>query len=170
MKYTMKAALLYGEGETVPLMKIQGSISGSGKTVTTVDGRLLYKARIENDADTDVRFHSYVLSDGEGREVCVGRPEYAKGEEAPENLWSINHTPSVDHATLNFRGESSVLFMLNSQNYVLRQDGKTILSIIHNGIYGGWTIETGADFKAEDICGIFIFCRYIERENEFLNA
>ena len=39
---------------------------------------------------------------------------------------------------------------------------------MHRGIAGGWTLEDNCGFSPEMLCGIFIFCRYIEQENEFM--
>ena len=69
--------------------------------------------------------------------------------------------PRVDHANIVVNGEEYLLTMHNSQNYsLLNTCNSEVLRIMHKGIAGGWIVE--------DICGIFIFCRYIEQENEFL--
>ncbi|MBQ4552448.1 MAG: hypothetical protein IJA59_05820 [Clostridia bacterium] len=66
-------------------------------------------------------------------------------------------------------GEEYLLTMHNSQNYSLTNNGNSeVLCIKHKGIAGGWTVEDICGFAPEIICGIFIFCRYIEQENEFL--
>ena len=43
-----------------------------------------------------------------------------------------------------------------------------LLTDNEKGIAGGWIVEDICGFVPEIICGIFIFCRYIEQENEFL--
>lgn len=59
--------------------------------------------------------------------------------------------------------------MHNSQNYSLINNANSeVLRIMHKGISGGWIVEDTCGFLPEIICGIFIFCRYIEQENEFL--
>ena len=59
--------------------------------------------------------------------------------------------------------------MHNSQNYsLINAHNSEVLRIMHKGIAGGWAVEDICGFVPEIICGIFIFCRYIEQENEFL--
>ncbi|MCR5089383.1 MAG: hypothetical protein K6C08_07735 [Oscillospiraceae bacterium] len=61
--------------------------------------------------------------------------------------------------------------MYTGRRYDLQdRDGNSILRIVHRGISGGWNLETQYIFPAEIICGIFVFCRYIEYENEFLTV
>ncbi|MCI6377313.1 MAG: chromate transporter [Clostridiales bacterium] len=60
------------------------------------------------------------------------------------------------------------LVMQSIQNYVLTaQSGRAVVQILHKGLAGGWSIEADDKFPPEIICGIFLFCRYIEQENEF---
>lgn len=60
------------------------------------------------------------------------------------------------------------LNMWNSQNYCLgKSAGEEAVRIFHRGLAGGWDIEAADEICPEIICGIFIFCRYIEQENEF---
>ncbi|MDE6995216.1 MAG: hypothetical protein K2P41_12460 [Lachnospiraceae bacterium] len=66
-------------------------------------------------------------------------------------------------------GKTFLLTMHNSQNYSLKdQNGKTVLQILHRGLIGGWLLETDFPFQAQILSGLFIFCRFIEQENEFL--
>ena len=66
-------------------------------------------------------------------------------------------------------GGEYTLCMENEQNYIVLDDSNTeVIRIVHKGITGGWKIENGRDFSPEVLCGVFIFCRYIEQENEFL--
>ena len=66
-------------------------------------------------------------------------------------------------------GEEYLLTMHNSQNYsLINAHNSEVLRIMHKGIAGGWAVEDICGFVPEIICGIFIFCRYIEQENEFL--
>lgn len=67
----------------------------------------------------------------------------------------------MQNANIVVNGEEYLLTMHNSQNYsLINAHNSEVLRIMHKGIAGGWAVE--------DICGIFIFCRYIEQENEFL--
>ncbi|NBH82291.1 hypothetical protein D7X88_04200 [bacterium C-53] len=77
--------------------------------------------------------------------------------------------PRVDHAKVVFNKNEYLLTMQNNQNYILSDKfDKAVIQIFHRGLVGGWNIEVMSDFLPELICGIFVFCRYIEQENEFL--
>lgn len=61
------------------------------------------------------------------------------------------------------------LNMYNSQYYVLRNtNGDDVLSILHKGTTGGWFFDDKQGFAPEILCAIFVFCRYMEQENELL--
>ena len=75
----------------------------------------------------------------------------------------------MQNANIVVNGEEYLLTMHNSQNYSLINNANSeVLRIMHNGISKGWIVEDTCGFLPEIICGIFIFCRYIEQENEFL--
>ena len=44
------------------------------------------------------------------------------------------------------------------------------MHILRRGIMGGWTIEDETGLSPEDLRGLFVFCRCLERENEFLTV
>ena len=61
------------------------------------------------------------------------------------------------------------LRMHNSQNYTMKDiHDADVLRIMHRGLIGGWLLEDRCGFAPETLCGLFIFCRYIELENEFI--
>lgn len=47
------------------------------------------------------------------------------------------------------------------------ESGKAVMEITHRGLVGGWDIAGPEDFGCEGVCGIFLFGRFMERENEF---
>ncbi|MDE6589165.1 MAG: hypothetical protein K2K53_02205 [Oscillospiraceae bacterium] len=66
-------------------------------------------------------------------------------------------------------GREYLLVMRNSQNYILSApNGQAAVQIVHRGLMGGWDIEAGGDLRPEELCGIFVLCRYIEQENELV--
>ena len=76
---------------------------------------------------------------------------------------------NLQNANIVVNGEEYLLTMHNSQNYsLINAHNSEVLRIMHKGIAGGWAVEDICGFVPEIICGIFIFCRYIEQENEFL--
>ena len=101
--------------------------------------------------------------------ACDARPGYAEGDDPGVVGWPICRMPRVDHANIVVNGEEYLLTMHNSQNYsLLNTRNSEVLRIMHKGIAGGWIVEDICGLVPEIICGIFIFCRYIEQENEFL--
>ena len=86
---------------------------------------------------------------------------------APESATVSGNIGQITRFTMN--GEEYLLTMHNSQNYsLINAHNSEVLRIMHKGIAGGWAVEDHSGFTPEIICGIFIFCRYIEQENEFL--
>ena len=76
--------------------------------------------------------------------------------------------PRVDHATVTVQGSAYRLVMHNSQNYsLLAPDGAVAVQVLHRGVTGGWDIQDQCQHTPCFLCGLFAFCRYMERENEF---
>ena len=109
------------------------------------------------------------MLDTEGNVIVSGRPDYAKGENPDEAGWPAVRVPRVDHADIYMKEKKYSLELHNCQNYSLKDcRGEIMLQVIHRGICGGWNLVTNYDFTPEVICGLFLFCRYIEQENELL--
>lgn len=172
MEYTMRAGVLY-LGETAAA-RIKGTLTGSQREIRAADGSLLLRAEVRvlpaDGGDLgDVRLRRYILTDGRGEELALARPDYARGEEPELAGWPICRVPRVDRAQVCIREKEYRLRMENSQNYVLEDGtGGDAARIVHRGLTGGWRIRTEEDFSPGLVCGIFVFCRYIEQENEFL--
>lgn len=172
MKYTMKSDRLY-TGEQVAA-RIEGTFIDPEKRVLSPEGRLLLRVDIRSleaprGRQGDVRFREYVMTDGENIPFAVAKPDYAEGDDPMVTGWPCCRMPRVDHAQVEIENVGYCLAMVNSENYLMKkQGGEKVLEISHRGLVGGWDIEAADELCAELICGIFIFCRYIERENEFL--
>lgn len=172
MKYTMKAGTLYVQGQIAA--KIKSALTGPEKYIFSPEGRLLLRVDIRSlDAPQgrrgDVRFRQYVMT-GEGDTSCaMAKPDYAEGDDPVVIGWPCCRVPRVDHAQVQIGDSAYYLVMINSQNYLMSElPGKKVVEIFHRGLAGGWDIEAADELRPELICGIFVFCRYIERENEFL--
>lgn len=174
MNYTMKLGMLYKENCTKDLAKIKSAIIGAEKNIYVNENESIAKTNIRNLAKSnenrgDVRFREYVLLNREGQVIVSGRPDYAKGENPDEAGWPAVRVPRVDHADVYIKEKKYILEMHNCQNYSLKNcRGEVILQVMHRGICGGWNLITNYDFVPEVICGLFLFCRYIEQENELL--
>lgn len=170
--YTLRAGALYREDGDIPLARLKNVFPGNGKQIVSADGRLLLKAEIRGLAaggrqTGDVRCHAYVLLDPEGREEAEARPDYVP-EQAPEREgWSPCHLPQVDRAQCQIHGRCYLLQIRDGRDYRLSDcRGQTAVQITHRGLAGGWDLKAEAVFSPALLCGMFAFCRYIERENE----
>lgn len=174
MNYIMKLGMLYEENSTKNLAKIKSAIIGAEKKIYIHENELIAKTDIRNleqnnENSGDVRFREYVMLDREGNVIVSGHPDYAKGENPDEVGWPAVRVPKVDHAKICIGEKEYILRMYNSQNYSLKNSkGDVVLQVIHKGICGGWNLVTDYNFVPEIICGLFLFCRYIEQENELL--
>ena len=174
MQYTIKAGVLYKYESQCALARIKSALIGPQRKIFSIAGELLSTADVryldESKASSgDVRNREYILTDNGNQLICSARPGYADDDDPNVVGWPICRMPRVDHANIVVNGEEYLLTMHNSQNYSLTNNGNSeVLRIMHKGIAGGWTVEDICGFAPEIICGIFIFCRYIEQENEFL--
>jgi len=172
MKYLMRSGALYLND--VLSACIKGAIVGPEKKIFSADGTLALCTGIRNleapvEKMGDVRYRKYVMLDKSGKECVIAKPEYAKGDDPSVAGWPICRMPRVDHAQVLFGEEEHILVMRNDQNYILAEkSGKTTAQIYHRGLIGGWNIEAADNLAPEMICGIFVFCKYMEQENEFL--
>ncbi len=154
-------------------VRIKSTFVGSEKKIFAANGELLIRTGIyhleapPNEKD-NVRYRQYVMLDGIGKECAIAKPDYAEGDDPAVVGWPICRMPRVDHAQLFIGRKEYLLTMKNSQTYFLSEkNGKVVVQILHRGLCGGWDIDAADDFVPEIICGIFVFCRYIEQENEF---
>lgn len=173
MRYVMRSGVLYRE-PNCPLARLKGGFVGTEKQVYRNDGSLALKTfirRIEvpNAKQADVRSRAYVMLDAQDREIAVARPDYAEGDDPAVAGWPICRMPRADHAALELHGRKYTLVMHNCQNYILRDTtGTIVVQIMHRGLTGGWNVEADDSLAPEILCGLFVFCRYLEQENELL--
>lgn len=172
MRYIIKSGILF-ENEK-KLAQIKSTFLGSKKTISLSDDSILYETDIdmldipaENNGKIFGRI--YTLKTGNGKLLMEAYPDYAEGYDPSIVGWPICRVPKIDHAGVLIEGISYLLVMYNSQNYSLQnKKGKSVLKIMHNGISGGWIVETDERFTIQILCALFVFCRYVEQENEFI--
>ncbi len=168
MKYILKSSVLYRED--TPVARIGRKFSTAERDICSPDGTQMMRTRIVDSAENtgDVRSRRYILEDLRDHMVIEAVPGYAEDEDPKVYGWPLSHMPRTDHTDLKIKDQPYRLVMLNSQNYVLYgDDGKAAVQIVHRGISGGWNIEADRLFSPALLCGLFVFCRYIESENEF---
>ena len=174
MRYTIKSGMLFSEENHVELAKIKSTLGSSEKAIYAPDGRRLLTADARSSytgkkTSGDVRMKEYMLKNQEGEAIATGRPGYAEGDDPAVVGWPIHRLPRTDHAEILWRGRQWLLIMRSSRYYALSDDeNREVLSIRHRGGLGGWTLEDHYGFDCGMLCGLFVFCRYIEQENELL--
>lgn len=173
MRYVMRDRVLSFEGGK-SLLKIKSLFSTSEKRILLMNDVLAAKTIIrskecETENSSDVRTHAYVMLDALGKEMAVASPDYAEGEDPVVAGWPICRMPRVDHALVDLGETVYLLKMLNGRNYQLVDEkGQIAVQIVHRGLTGGWNIEASDCLAPAFLCGLFAFCRYIEKENELL--
>lgn len=175
MNYRLLSGVLYGGKDGVPLAKIHGSVCGPEKEITAADGKRLYTSEIRLlDAPAgrtgEVSYHKYALTAADGS--CIeASPAYNPDFDAAADGWPLCRLPRTDRAMLALGTALYTLVMQNTQNYILQNAaGAVVASIVHRGVTGGWDINAPASMSAGLVCGLYVFSRYLERENEFLTV
>lgn len=174
MTYLMKAGTLFEKETLRAQARVKASWSGPEKKITDCSGSTLLEAGFlfpdgRYLRSGDVRDKEYVLTDPLGGTVASARPMYAEGSLPEEGGWPLGHVPAVDHAALRLDGAEYALRMEDGGHYAMYDEkGRQILEMTHKGLSSGWRIETGEKYPPEILCGIFVFFRYIEKENEIM--
>lgn len=174
IRYRLKAGVLYGKTNEEVLARITRPFIDKRKRIWIGKEEESWYTDVQAIADAsksagDVRNKKYVLCDHMGQERMVGTPNYAKGEDPVEAGWPLCRMPRVDHVKIWIDAEEYCLQMQEGYTYVLRDEvRREILWISHRGIQGGWSVESEWELPPHLICGLFLFCKYMEQENEFV--
>lgn len=170
MNYYIHFGKLYAVDHAQPgpcLCHLKAPFYSLTKEIVSPDGKPILKSEIvqENKSGkTDSR--RYLLKDDRDEIIAKGSLQFADLADP----WPISHAPRIDRVSISLLGQNYLLKMLNSQNFILsdqKSDNKK-MEIIHDGINGGWNISAASDFAAYIVMGIFLFCRYLDKENEFV--
>lgn len=175
MKYFLKSGILYKreqENLSPALANIKNRLCGSEKQIYVGEKQFLTAIQTELKPGEHIRGgcpKKYILKNLNEEILMSGFPKYAEGEDPSVAGWPIYRMPRVDSADLLLQSHSGSLQMINSQNYRLMDNtGQSVLNVLHRGVMGGWDMEAPEEFSPEILCGIFVFCRYMEQENELM--
>lgn len=175
MNYRLLSGVLYGGKDGAPLAKIHGSVCGPEKEITAADGKRLYTSEIRHleapaGRSGEVNYHKYALTAADGS--CIeASPAYNPDFDAAADGWPLCRLPRTDRAMLALGSALYTLIMQNTQNYIQQNAaGAVVARIVHRGVTGGWDIDAPAAMSAGLVCGLYVFSRYLERENEFLTV
>lgn len=144
------------------------------KVIAAYEGTDEFSVEIEEaEAETPSQMHRYLLKDKKGNLLMEGCPGFGYGGVPAPQTFSRTFPPHsrADHVTVTSpSGISGILQMLNSQNFILTaQDGHKAAELIHNGAGGGWNVCADDTIAPVLIMGIFLFSRYLDKENEFVS-
>ena len=143
--------LFQEQGETLSekLVWIKSPSFKMQKTILNADGNPILLSNVVLDESKN---KVYVLTDMQQRPIIRGTPQYAHNS---------------DHVCFEYQKSKYQLQMRNAQNFIVKDgDGNTVMEIIHNGYAGGWSVDSNEKFSPAIILGIFIFTRYLDKENE----
>ncbi len=174
MKYILKCGALYDPQSQQALAKIKCSLPGPVKKIFRGGDEPALRTDIRYSGDPnrqggDVRNKEYTITDPENQIVAAAHPDYAEGEDPSANGWPVCRLPRVDHARLTIKGAGYFLRMYGSGNYIIREvNSQKAVRIVHRGTGGGWSVEDSVGLTPEMLCGLFVFCRYLEQENELV--
>lgn len=169
MKYTIRAGRLYsGDGDEI-LCRIKGIISEE-KRVEDAAGWLCLSLRVlrnKEDKSGDIRFYRYVMLDPQGAEISSASPDYAHEEDPRKVGWPFGRLPRADRAIVRWKEQQYHLRMRDTCTYVMTDCfDQEAACLVHRGIKGGWNVTAREVFSPAMVCGLFVFCRYLEREND----
>lgn len=173
MTYQIHSGILYENCEnsvTRKLAYIKYPFSFTKKQILSPNNELLLIADIELiDSGKNDNARNYILSTPNNQRIIVGAPGYAKNSDPEIFGWPLSHAPRCDHVSFRYLNQVFQLQMLNTQYYMITDvQGQRIMDFIHNGFIGGWTVHTYMNFEPSIILGLFIFSKYLDKENEFL--
>lgn len=178
MQYVIKSGMLYDRDQKKTLARVKREFTGSERKILSADGAPVLRTEIRRpdraadpslNAMDSIRSVEYILEDMDGCVCASAQPDYAEGEAPEKTGWPPYRMPKVDHAHLRMDGREFKLVMRGGAGYTLSElSGREVLRILHRGITGGWDIDAADRLRPETICGLFVFCRYMERENEIV--
>lgn len=174
MRYVVRANALYAVHTEQLLAKARRAFLGSENVITLPDDTpalttSILSADMPGVQRGDVRFHRYVMLDGQQAAVAEGFPNYAQEDDPDVNGWPLCRLPRANHVRIRMEGTEYLLIMHDGRHYTLKNlEGDTVMDITHRGLCGGWNLETKKEFAHPVVCGLYLFCRYLEKENEWM--
>lgn len=171
MKYLMKSGVLYNDESGSPLLIIKGDMLGPNKKIYLNNGKLVLISNIRiadpfGASNGEYANVEYRLTTDNGTVIAKGFPKYA---DEMTISWPFHRISRINRVKIVMNQCEYDLYMHNNQSYsLLSISNQELVKIMHNGIEGGWRIHDTKGFPSEIIVGLYIFCRYIERENEFI--
>jgi hypothetical protein len=171
MQYILRGGTLYEQGKKLACLRY--ALCSTEKRIFLADGTLalradIHRCRVPHPGDRDLYFKRYVIADAAGTECAVCKPRYAP-ELTGRRLAPMSQMTAVDHAEVLLLQQKYSLLRRSATQYTLLDLAEEVaVELRRKGVQGGWSIETAQPFAPELLCGLFAFCRYLERENELV--
>lgn len=184
MRYHIHFGSLYAHSdgqEESCLYYIKPPVYSQNKLISAYDGTDEFSVEMdENAPGVQTLVHRYLLKNRNGEVLLEGQPgcgfdSRISLQTAPQAFSQTFPRPSrADHVRISSPSSqteiSGILLMQNSQNFILTApDGHKTMELIHNGASGGWNICADDTLSAVLVMGVFLFSRYLDKENEFVN-
>ncbi|MGC6175403.1 hypothetical protein [Lacrimispora sp. 38-1] len=166
MKYLIKAGKLYQIDNGRPGVKLaclKTPYYPIKKAILSPDGRIKLYADIKSCQGGEMSGDRiYVLSDPLNQTILSGIPIYC------DNL-SLLSGMSVNQIRLTMEHRLYDLFMRSTREYCIMDENSWVaVRLEHCFEGGGWSVEADPVFSPFILMGFFIFCRYLDKENEFI--
>lgn len=167
MKYSLISGALYTDDGKAKLAYMKNVFASSEKQVISHDGKEHLSVSIVTGSSCDGVLHEYVIQDMNMNPLAVARPEYSEKEHPDVCKGPINRASLVDHAKLLIKNKEYDLVRKCFQNYeVYEKSGRIAVHISRRGMIGKWTVDADESIEPTLLCGLFVFCKYLEKENE----
>ncbi len=175
MKYLIKSSALFTYEDNKMIARIRGHLFSDKENVSMQDNDRHYIANItmadlSPDSICDVHNREYTLKCGD-ETLMSAHPGYADDGHPDPDCWHAYGAQKVDHANVTVCSSDYVLLRQSSKKFALQTDGgETVLHIDYNKASHGWTLDPSAEFDPLQLCGFYIFSRYLEQENQLMTA
>lgn len=168
MKYLIKSGNLYQIDNGRPSSKLaclKTPFYPVKKTILSPDGEVRLIADVQRAGNTGKsRDCIYTLMDPLNQVVLTGHPIFN------EHHVEFN-APRINHIKLYMNHKIYELSMKNNlECNLVDQRNWSVAKLVHNEKSGGWLLEADPVFSPYILMGLFLFCRYLDKENEFIMA
>lgn len=166
MNYLIKSGNLYQIDNGRPGSKLaclKTPFYSVKKTILSPDGEVRLIADVQHSENTGkIPKCTYTLMDPLNQVVLTGYPTYNK------NYIALN-APRINHIKLFMNHKIYELSMKdNLECNLVDQSNYNIANLVHNKKGGGWLLKADPVFSPYILMGLFLFCRYLDKENEFI--
>ena len=168
MKYYLKSQIFYDEKNNRRAY-IQSTPTYLKSYIRDSDGNEMLTAELRMNSSHDARRHEYLLTDSNLKTVASARPYYAESDTPEIYGWPFCRTPEIDNLSLKVNENSYEIVRIGYPKYEIRDSlGNLVLGLSYSLIARQWNVYADNHFTEAIICGIILFCQYLEFENDVI--